>query len=228
MTARIPLPVLACLAACGKSPAAAPAPAPPDPPPAGTVMVMNDVPIRAAEVDEIASAYASLEPQDTPAQLRRLALSNSFFPRIAAASIAPERRAAALDLARSYREALEKGGLPPGPLAGPMEVELTGVFLDLGFEFWRVALGLEPGTWSPVFETPGSFHLLRVKSRKESSLSSLTRFTIGTFDFPYLDGATVRTDIEAALDRSHLKILDESWRDAVPPAWRYRFQVENP
>jgi len=34
-------------------------------------------------------------------------------------------------------------------------------------------------------------------------------------------------DIEAALDRSRLTILDEAWRDAVPAALRYRLHAEN-
>ncbi len=35
-------------------------------------------------------------------------------------------------------------------------------------------------------------------------------------------------DLEAALDRSRLTIVDPAWRDAVPAAWRYRLYVENP
>ncbi len=214
--------------ACAKAASSAPADAKPRTWPAGTVLVLNDVPIRADDVDSIASTFAVLEPQDTPVQLRRLALSNSTFPLIAAQGIDPARRAAAEQLARSYREALEKGDLPAGPLTGPMEIERGGIFKELGFEFWRAAIDLQPGVWSPVIETPGSFHILRVKSRKESSQPGRTRLTIGAFDFPYLDAATVRPDIEGALDRSRLTILDDSWRDAVPAALRYRFHVESP
>jgi len=196
--------------------------------PAGTVLVMNDVPIRADEVEELASLYAMLEPHDTPTQLRRIALSLTVFPRIAAASIDAERRAGAQKLAESWHAELGKGDMPPGPLTGPMESEHTGAFADLGFDFWRMASDLQPGSWSPVFETPGCFYVLRVKTRKEGSLPSLTRFTIGTFAFPYLEAATAHADIEAALDRSRLTILDDTWRDAVPAALRYRFHVESP
>jgi hypothetical protein len=196
--------------------------------PAGTVLVLNDVPIRAEDVDPIASSFAMVEPQDTPTQLRRLALATSIFPRIAATGVDPARRAEALKLAQSYRESLDKGGFPEGPLPGPMEIEREGVFKDVGFEFWRVAIDLAPGTWSPILETPGSFHILRVKSRKESSHPGGTRLTIGAFDFPYLDAATARSDIDAALDRSRLTILDDTWRDAVPALLRYRFHAESP
>lgn len=196
--------------------------------PAGTVLVVNDVPILADEVDRIGSDYALLEPQDSLLQLRRLAIATTIVPRIAVQGIDPERRTRARELAESYRASLLAEALPSGPLAGPMEEERTGDFIGLGFALWRTALPLPPGTWSEVLESPGCFHLLRVKTREEGSLPSLTRFTIGIFDFPYLDADTARADIEAAIDRSHLIILDEAWRDAVPAALRYRLHAENP
>jgi len=196
--------------------------------PAGTVLLVNDVPIRAEEVDRVGSDYALLEPQDSLLQLRRLALATTILPTIAAQGIDPEARTRARELAESYRAALVAGEMPSGPLAGPMELERSGRFSELGFLLWRNALPLQPGTWSEIFESPGSFHLLRVKSREEGSLPSLTRFTIGLFHFPYLKAETAQADTEAAIDRSRLSILDESWRDAVPASFRYRMHAENP
>jgi hypothetical protein len=192
------------------------------------VLVLDEIPIRAEDVDRVGEAFAILEPQDTPLQLRRLALTSTIFPRLAAMGIDPKRRAEAEALAKSYLRSLESGELPPGPLPGPMEIERTGTFREIGIELWRAGLELEPGCRSAVLETPGSFHILRVKSRKEGSLASLTRLTIGAFDFPFVQVETARADIEAALDRAHLSILDPGWRDAVPAAWRYRLHVENP
>ena len=192
------------------------------------MLVLNDVPIRAEEVDEACAPFALLEPQDTPLQLRKLALTGTVFPRVAAASIDPARREEARALAESYRRALESGAMPAGPLAGPMEVERTGTFREIGIVLWHAALDLEPGRWSAVLETPGSFHVLRVKDRKDSSLASLTRLTIGAFDFPFVQAETAKADLEAALDRAHLTILDPEWRDAVPAAWRYRLHVNDP
>jgi hypothetical protein len=228
MLPRIRFLALSALLSCSKPAAPASGAAASRTWPAGTVLALNDVPIRAEDVDPIASAFSVLEPQDTPTQLRRLALATSIFPRIAATGIDSARRADAEKLAQSYREALERGDLPGGPLPGPMETEREGAFKDLGFEFWRVAIDLAPGVWSPILETPGSFHILRVKSRKESSHPGRTRLTIGAFDFPYLDAATAKPDIEAALDRSRLTILDDTWRDAVPALLRYRFHAESP
>jgi hypothetical protein len=186
------------------------------------------VPIRAEDVDAVGSAYAILEPQDTPLELRRLALTGSIFPRIAARSIDEKRRAEAEELAKTYLRALEAGSLPEGPLAGPIEIERTGTFREIGFDLWRAAIELEPGHWSGILETAGSYHVVRVKSRKEASLAGLTRITIGAFDFPFVQVETAKADIEAALDRARLTIVDPEWRDAVPAVWRYRLHVENP
>jgi hypothetical protein len=196
--------------------------------PAGTVLAVNDLPISAEEVDRVGSDYALLEPQDSPLQLRRLALANVILPTAAARGIDPDARTRARELAEGYRSALLSGSLPEGPLAGPMEQERSGRFTDLGFLLWRTALPLEPGTWSEIFESPGSFHLLRVKSREEGSLPSLTAFTIGLFHFPYLKPETAHADTQAAIDRSRLIVVDEAWRDAVPYALRHRMNAENP
>ena len=196
--------------------------------PAGTVLVLDDVPIRAEEVDEVGSAVAILEPQDSPLELRKLALTLSIFPRVAARSIDPAARETARKQAEIYVQALEKGTLPSGPLSGPIEMERTGTFRELGLDVWRATVGLEPGRWSGIVESPGCFHVVRVKSRKEASLATMTSLTIGAFDFPFVQIETAKADLEAAYDRSRLVIVDPTWRDAVPATWRYRLHVENP
>ncbi len=165
---------------------------------------------------------------DSPLQLRKLALTGSIFPRIAGRSIDAKRRTEAEELAKSYLAALQAGTLLEGPLAGPIEIDRSGTFREIGFELWRAALDLEPGRWSGILESPGCFHVLRVKSRREASLASMTTLTIGAFDFPFVQVETAKADLEAALDRSRLVIVDPEWRDAVPAAWRYRLHVENP
>lgn len=202
--------------------------APPRSWPAGTVLALNDVPIRAEEVDLIAGWFALLEPQDSVVQLRRLALTNFLFPRIAAQGIDPDRYRETRAQADAWRAAVVGGTLPSGPIAGPMETEGSGVFLDLGLPVWKAALDAPLGEWTEVVEGVGSLHLLRVKKREEGPLPSLTRFTIGTFDFLYLDPSTGREAVETALDRSKLTVVDESWREAVPASWQHRLHAQHP
>lgn len=211
---------LASFAACRQKEAPVPAPSWP----AGTVLVMNGFPVGASEVDEAGSCMALIEPEDSLLQLRRIALAKLVFPHIAARGIAPEQREELQRLAADWRAAIENNSLPEGPLSGPMQVEKTGNYKQLGFEVWKKGLELEIGHWSPVIESAGSFHIIRVKDRSGDHAPGHSKLTIDTFDFPYLDPSTAREQIERALDRSTLKIVDPAWNEAVPTAWQYRMR----
>jgi hypothetical protein len=212
-------------AACERSTPAAP---PAHAWPAGTVLALNGEAILADEVDRAGGDFALIEPHDSLTHLRRLALTNVIFPRIAAASAEPARRAEMRALAESYRTALEAHTLPSGPLSGPMEVEKKGRLFELGMEVWHFAQDAEIDHWSPVLETVGAFQLARVKKRTSGRTPGMSEFTVGVFDFPYVDTANPRAAVDAAIDRSRLEFVDESWREAVPTAWVYRMRGGTP
>src|SRR5262245_46395179 len=135
------------LAACGPEPAGAP----PKPVwPAGTVLALNGVAIAAEDVDELAQVYARLQPQFNEPHCRRLALTNVVFPRVAAQGIDAARREAALAQARAYAQSLASGDLAREALAGPAEVERSGVWKDLGLEAWSAAVDRLDDRWSEV------------------------------------------------------------------------------
>ena len=207
------------LGACAKQ--APPAGAPSWP--AGTVLALNGEPISAAEVDRIGSAFASLEPTDSLAQLRRLALTNVIFPRIAGATANAEQRARARKTADEYRAMLTGGTPAPAPLAGPGETDHEGRMLDIGLDIWIYALDAEIDQWSPVIETVGAFQIARVKKRVDGPSPAWTRFTVGVYDFPYVEGDRHKA-VDEAIDRSRLVFVDESWREFVPTAWIYRMR----
>ena len=195
--------------------------------PAGTVLVLDGEPISAAEVDRVGSAFATVEPTDSLAQLRRLALTNVIFPRIAAATANAERRASARALAEEYRAALTAGTTAPAPLAGPGEVDHEGRMTEIGLEVWCFALDAEIGKWSPVLETVGAFQIARVKKRVDGPSPGWTQFKVGVYDFPYVDGDRHKA-VDEAIDRSRLVFVDESWREVVPTAWIYRMRGGTP
>lgn len=221
--------VLALLGACSPS-----APAQPKEPvthanlPPGTVMVLNDVPIRAEEIDTVAGWFARFEPQNSLTQCRRLALTNTIFPRIAAQGLDPARRERARQQALEYERAIRDGTLAPGPIAGPMEFEREGSAKQIGLDAWAATVDAQPLVWSSVHETPGSFEIVRLKERGHEASALWVRLKVGVLEFPYIDEVGGFQQISAALDASKLVILDPAWKDDVPIVWQQRLHVDSP
>lgn len=205
-----------------------PAPAPKQPVsyPPGTVLALNGVAISTEQVDQVAAWFARLEPRSSLDHLRRLALTNVIFPRIAAGTAAPQARVVAQQLALEYRRALAQGQALDGPLAGPVLEVRQGRMLDLGMEIWNAALDLPPGQWSEVLETAGAFHLARLKRAGQGDLPALIELEVEVYDFPYLDPSAVRTQISEQLDRSQLESIDPAWLSVVPISWQYRLRKD--
>jgi len=196
--------------------------------PQGTVLVLGERPIGAAEVDEAANLIAQLEPRDSIDQLRRLALTNAVLPRCAAEAIDPEARAAARGLAQNWKLTLATGLDPAAPPPAPQLQERKGPMLKLGLELWGACMALEPGQWTPVIETAGCFHIARVKQKGTAMLPGLVELTLDVYDFPYLVPERAHDQIEAQLDRSRIVYVDEAWRALVPLAWQHRFRGGTP
>ena len=82
--ARAAFPLLAFMCACGRGsePGGAEPPVPENSTswPVGTVIAVNDVTIRAADVSPWTDAVALLYPEYTPINCRRLALTNVILP----------------------------------------------------------------------------------------------------------------------------------------------------
>lgn len=192
------------------------------------MLLLNDVPITADEVDVVAGWFARFEPQDSLTQCRRLALTNTIFPRVAARSIDPERRARAQQQALEYEKAIREGTLAPGPIAGPMEFEREGSAKQIGLDAWAAAVDARPGVWSSVLETPGSFELVRLVERGNETSALDVRLKVGVLEFPYVDEVGGFQQMSAALDASKLVIVDPAWKDYVPIVWQHRLHVDSP
>lgn len=196
--------------------------------PAGTVLVLNDAPITADEVDAVASWFARFEPQNSLAHCRRLALTNAVLPLVAARGIDPARREAARALAAEYERALREGTLPSGPLAGPMETEREGGAKQIGLDAWAAVVDAQIGAWSSVYETPGAFEIVRLKARDSKTAALAETFKVGVLQFPYVDEEDGFARMNAALDASKLVFVDPAWKDYVPTLWQHRLHVESP
>jgi hypothetical protein len=213
--------VTALLAACAPD-----APATPTPVtwPAGTVLVLNQTPISADEVDEVASIVARLQPQRALPYLRRMALTNVVLPRAAAREAFGPGRQSALAVAEAWRAALERDATPPAPIATPEAQIAEGGYEAAGMEVWNWALDCPLGVWSEPIEAVGTWRLARVLERAPGRWPSDVVLKLDLRTFPWGDPQNLLQDVEHQLDHSKLTFVDEDWRDLVPTAWQRRLR----
>jgi hypothetical protein len=192
--------------------------------PADTVLALNGDPITLDEVDAAASIIARAENHHALPHLRRLALTNLVFPRLAARQLAgAQRRDAALAEARAWRAA-QVAGAAPGPLAEPQAELVQDGFDRAGLELWDWALDAEPGTWSEPIETCGVWRVARVLERGVGLRPLDVPLKVDVRTFPWDPAPSFRRDVEAHLDRARLEYVDEAWRDLVPTIWQRRLR----
>jgi len=214
---------LAIACACDEVPSGAPAAA--QAWPTGTVLVLNGDPILETEVDALASIVARIEPHHTLPHLRRIAVTNIVLPLLGARQVAgPERRAAALERARAWRDALAAGTTPPAPVTPPVEEDVEGGFGILGMEVWDWALDAPIGAWSQPIELPGAWRVTQLLERKPALRPADVRLKAKVLTFPWVEGDTLRAEVDAHLDRSKLEFVDATWRDVVPTLWQRRLR----
>lgn len=193
--------------------------------PAGTVLTLNGAPILVDEVDAIGSMVARVEVHSSLPNLRRIALTNVVFPRLAARQVAgAEKRESARRTAETWRAALERGETPAAPTIGPREAELSGGLLELGLETWNWMLDAPIGAWSEPIETTDGWRLARVLERSGGARPAEVRARVDVRSFPWDDSESFARAVEEHLDRSKLVFIDESWRDVVPTLWLRRLR----
>ena len=197
--------------------------------PAGTVLAVEDRPILAEEVDQASVFVERVEPQASPPQLRRLALTNVVLPRTVARLLAPEAYERARGEAQAQLARIQTGTLagPPGPEGRYGTLE-TGGWPELGLVAWGTAMDLPDEQWSGVVEEVGHFIVLRRVGREEGPLPMATRVTVEAFVFPWLPSAELLAEVDAAYDRFQLTIVDPAWRAIVPELVQARMRARRP
>lgn len=199
--------------------------APPQPSrtwPEGVVLAVDDVPIYAAEVDRASAAVQLIEPAVSPAQLRRLALSNIVLPRALAHAMAPKEREAALQSAKDKLAEIRAGANGPPRPDGLMGEKYEGLWTDLGLGNWYAALELPDEQWSEPIEDAGGFLLLRRLWRRDGPVPMATVVAVDALRFDWLDSSQRRSLLDSALTQHKLEIVDPAWREIVPELYQYR------
>jgi hypothetical protein len=177
------------------------------------VLALAGEPILGAEVDAVADRLEALSPNFSRPHLRRLALTTIFFPLLTARAIAGEERERASAEANAAR-ADRVEGHAQAPL--PSQV---GTWETLGLEVWLQLVELEPGEWSPVFELPGAFALVRLIERDGAEPAGAEQFRAEILLFDY---GEARAEIDQRVFEQRLDIVDPEWERIVPGAWKAR------
>ena len=193
------------------------------------VMLVGDVPIFAAEVDEVTPLIALIEQNASDAQLRRLALTNVVLPRALARGIAPADREAARAQALATLARLRGGEvIGPAPEGTSGGERIEGQWSELGLQVWYAAWNLPEGEWSEPIEDAGRFVLVKRIGRVDAPVPGATKFQVEVASFPWLDARTAGAQVEAAYDKVRLEILDPDWRTYVPELTQYRMGARKP
>ena len=205
------LPVVMWLGACsdvdpGSVPAAGNAP--------GAVLLVNDVPLAAQELETLCRDIRALYPEYSPLHARRLALTNEYQQGLPSPYHHPESWRAAPKAC----EAACEGGAEPVP------VQSEGRFKALGLGVWSAARHQPLGEWSAPLEFTGRWLRVRLDGRNGAADPLLETLQVSVLEFPYVDPERAHAEIEGAIDRARLTLLDPEFAEAVPESWKYRMR----
>lgn len=209
---------LAHLAGCGpKEPTPAPAPEVPE----GTVLLVDQQPILASEVDRYVDAVRLIEPEFVLRDHRRKVLSNISIPIAAGAALDPASREEAFERAQRLLAASRETGQVPDDAPAPRV--MTGTFKDVGLIPWAIATDLEPLTFSELHETPGAwtFFKLTATTHPPGEFVGHSQVTIVRYDVPYLPTEAVRGLVQSAIGGFDVQVVDPEWEPLVPPLYLY-------
>lgn len=189
--------------------------------PEGTVLAVDGRPVLAEDVERFVPMIELIEPEFVRRDHLRKILSNITLPTAAAGALVPEDRDAAYQRAEKLLATLrETGEVPAG---APAAVELSGPWVDVGMVSWFEAMNLEPGSFSALHETPGSWTFVELVSASDppGEFDAWTEITVRRWDVPYLPKDGMHEMIRQALDALAIDVVDPEWEAAVPPLFLY-------
>ena len=189
--------------------------------PEGTVLAVDDLPIRAEDVRVIADSVAEIYPGDVEAQHLRLSLTNHVLESFAVSSRDRVERERVLEECRRVKAALDAGEEPPGMH------ELNGGPVAMGLGLWALARNREPGVWSEPIEVVGRWVLVRLEERITPEDTRREWVKVSLYSLPYVNTSyraelDVTTSIAEAVDGARLEIVDPDWNHYVPAQWKHR------
>ena len=197
--------------------------------PEEAVMAVGDEPISAADLEEWVDTFALVEPSHSRPDHLRKALTNRVLHTRVARQIDPRGYARARELAERALAELRAGR---GVSAeGPQVQDVSGCWndkeQDIGLDRWGRAREWNEGEWH-LLETLGGWSVVRVLDKpEEDAWLPNSSVQLQHVTFYYLEPATMKREIEDALTRMPIRVLDEQWRDVLP-VWYRHLLVDEP
>lgn len=195
--------------------------------PVGTVLAVDEIPIGSEEIAQDMATVLLIEPQWNDAQIRRLAFNEIALPRaLARARTAAEvRTQARVALEELHARIVQGQQFGPPTTAGVLGQERTGSWSKVGLVAWGVAMQLQPGEWSEVFEEPGAFLRVRLLERVDAPVPAAVSVRLDVLAVPFGDARSSRPPDDEELRSHRLTIVDPAWEAIVPERTKYLMKV---
>ena len=103
-------------------------------------------------------------------------------------------------------------------------MQSEGRFKALGLGVWSAARHQPLGEWSAPLEFTGRWLRVRLDGRNGAADPLLETLQVSVLEFPYVDPERAHAEIEGAIDRARLTLLDPEFAEAVPESWKYRMR----
>ena len=197
--------------------------------PADAVLAVGDEPISAADLEEWVDTFALVEPSHSRPDHLRKVLTNRVLHTRVARQVDPEGYRRTRQQAERALADLRAGR---GVSAeGPQLQEVTGSWndkdQDIGMDRWGRAREWSTGEWH-LLETLGGWTVVRVLDKpSEDEWLPNSKVQLEHVTWYYLEPSTMKREIEAALTRMPIRVLDEEWRDVLP-VWYRHLLVDQP
>ena len=190
---------------------------------------MGDEPISAADLEEWVDTFALVEPSHSRPDHLRKVLTNRVLHTRVARQVDPEGYRRTRQQAERALADLRAGR---GVSAeGPQLQEVAGCWndkdQDIGMDRWGRAREWSTGEWH-LLETLGGWTVVRVLDKpSEDEWLPNSNVQLEHVTWYYLEPSTMKREIEEALTRMPIRVLDEEWRDVLP-VWYRHLLVDQP
>ena len=97
---------------------------------------------------------------------------------------------------------------------------------DIGLDRWGASRGQNASNWQ-LLETLGGWSVMRAPMIPAEWLPN-SDVTIEHVTFYYLEPATMKREIQAALEKLPIRVLDRQWREILPVYYDHLVTNESP